>query len=98
MSKEALYLLHKLRKFLYERVYQAPQVIREFKKAYALLESLYSYFMEHPEKIRGWSRAEDPVERRVLDYLSGMTDRYAIELYKSLFLPKPWRAEEYDGV
>lgn len=98
MSEEGLFLLHKLRKFLYERVYQAPQVKREFAKAYALLERLFAYFVEHPDRIGNWCIESDPVERRVLDYLSGMTDRYAIELYRELFLPKPWRAEVEYGV
>ena len=92
MSEEGLFLLHKLRKFLYERVYRAPQVRAEFDKAYGLLKGLFCYFMEHPDGMSpGWGRREDPVERRVVDYLSGMTDRYALELYKELFLPKPWR-------
>ena len=93
MSEDGLYLLHKLRKFLYERVYRAPQVREEFEKAYGVLESLFHYFCQHPEAIKGWSRKEDSVERRVVDYLSGMTDRYALELYKAIFLPKPWKQE-----
>ncbi len=94
MPQEDLYLLHKLRKFLYDRVYTAPPVRREFEKAYRLLEGLYRYFMENPGKVKGWSREGDRVERRVLDYLSGMTDRYALEIYQSLFLPRPWRGGE----
>ncbi len=94
MAEEALQLLHKLREFLYRRVYRAPVVRKEFDKAYRMLKELFYYFMENPERIGGWSRPEDETERRVLDYLSGMTDRFAIELYKSLFLPKPWRVEE----
>ena len=92
MSEEGLKLLYKLRDFLYERVYSSSVVRKEFKKALKILEELFRYFHEHPEKMSpGWGRAEDPVEVRVADYLSGMTDRFAIKLYKSLFLPKPWR-------
>jgi dGTPase len=29
-------------------------------------------------------------ERQVCDYIAGMTDRYALDLYKRLFLPRPW--------
>ena len=33
----------------------------------------------------------EPVERCVCDYVSGMTDRYAIQLYNDLFIPRVWR-------
>ncbi len=92
MSEEGLEFLYELRDFLYKRVYSSSVVRKEFEKALKILEELYHYFYEHPEKISsGWGRPNDPVEVRVADYLSGMTDRFAIELYKSLFLPKPWR-------
>ena len=32
----------------------------------------------------------ESVERRVCDYISGMTDRYAINLFENLFVPKVW--------
>ena len=34
---------------------------------------------------------KDPVERVVCDYLSGMTDRFAIRLYEEIFIPETWK-------
>jgi dGTPase len=35
-------------------------------------------------------KSEEPVERLAIDFIAGMTDRYALNLYARLFLPKPW--------
>ncbi len=44
--------------------------------------------MEHPEKIE--KKFSENLETVVADYISGMTDRFALKLYSELFLPKPW--------
>ena len=63
-------------------------------KAKALLASLFEYFVKHPEKMPKLyvrNLETDSVERCVCDYISGMTDRYAIDLYNELFIPRVWR-------
>ncbi len=98
MSKDALRLLYKLRNFLYERVYSNPIIYSEFEKAYKILKELFLFFCEYPEKISSsWTIPSDPPERRAADFISGMTDRYALELYKLLFLPKPWTIKGKEG-
>ena len=44
------------------------------------------------DESRGF-REEDSVERRVCDYIAGMTDRYAIAVFENLFVPKVWRVD-----
>lgn len=82
-----------LRQFLFERVYYNPAAKKEECKAKALLASLFDYFCKYPAKMPEFYRNRietDGTERCVCDYISGMTDRYAIDLYEELFIPKVW--------
>ena len=92
MDPEVLKAMEDLREFLFERVYEAPVVYREFSKAKKILRELYEYLLEQEgiwekESIYppGTSR-----HRMVCDFIAGMTDRYALALYERLFLPRPW--------
>lgn len=82
-----------LRKFLFETVYTSPVAKGEEGKAKEMLAHLFRHFEEHPEQlpgIYGRNLERDGVKRCVCDYISGMTDRYAIEKYKELFIPRGW--------
>ena len=60
-----------------------------------MLLTLYEYFSENPDQMPtefGLTVLEEGIPRAVADYISGMTDRYAISLYKDLFIPKVWSA------
>ena len=94
MTEEVGRVFDILRAFMYERVYTSPIAKAEEEKAVELLCRLYDYFVEHPEKMPKLyvdNIANDGIARSVCDYISGMTDRYAIELYRELFIPKVWR-------
>ena len=83
-----------LRAFLFENVYLKGAVKIEYTKAKDLLKFLFEYFTKHPEQIPAHHRQfaqEEGVERCVCDYISGMTDRYAMETYQEIFIPKAWR-------
>ncbi len=80
--------LDKLRDFLFDRVYLSERVMGEVKKASKVLEDLFDYYMEHTDEIEKWFSNDR--ETVVVDYISGMTDRYALNMYSKLFLPKPW--------
>lgn len=93
MSDEIGRAMMKLRDFLFERVYYNPEAKSEDKKAMELLTRLYEYFVKHPDKLPDLYRRNtetESVERCVCDFVSGMTDRYAIDLYKELFIPNVW--------
>ncbi len=81
-----------LRAFMNDNVYYNPVAKHEETRAKDLLSRLYEYFVKNPEKMpREYLKdGEDSVERRVCDYISGMTDRYAINLFENLFVPKVW--------
>ena len=94
MSEEMNKAMNDLRSFLFETVYLNPIAKSEETKAKALLASLFEYFVKHPEKMPKLyvrNLETDSVERCVCDYISGMTDTYAIDLYNELFIPRVWR-------
>lgn len=83
-----------LRAFLFEKVYRNPVAKGEEGKAKDLLERLFEYYVKHPDKmpkLYNLRREIEPTERRVCDFISSMTDRYAIELHAELYIPKVWR-------
>jgi dGTPase len=89
MSPEVLQALEALRKYMFENMYLIPAVRDEFVKAQHMLTALFQHVVEHPDEFLPMDSGE-PVERLALDFLAGMTDRYAMNLYAKLFLPKPW--------
>lgn len=89
MSEEKGRALDDLRAFMFEHVYEhANRLIQE--SAERMLRSLYGYFEERPGELPELYRktAESDVPRAICDYLSSMTDRYAIGLFKKLFVPR----------
>ncbi len=81
-----------LRNFLFANVYENYKIHADFVRAMKVVRELYHYFMEHDEY---WEKTIDypgdtPRDRMVCDYVAGMTDRYALDLYKKIFLPAPW--------
>ncbi len=93
ISREVLNAIWALREFLWERVYENETVHADFHKASKILRELYQYFMDHPlEFLKLLDKPElyDSLERCVCDFLAGMTDRYAFNLYEKTFLPLPW--------
>ena len=94
MGDEVQRATDELREFLFESVYRNPIVKGEDAKAQELLMKLFAYYVKYPEKMPKFyyeNTKEEPVERCVCDFVSGMTDRYAIETYNALFVPRVWR-------
>ncbi len=96
MSDEIADAMARLRQFMFDRVYTNPKVKSEEKKAERLVEFLYDYFLKHfdelPEEYQVLSgEGKASRERAVCDYVSSMSDRYAIGVFNDLFLPNSWR-------
>lgn len=91
ISQEVEEALEALRKYMFENMYLTPTVRGEFEKAQKILIALFEYVVAHPEEYLDMA-SEEPVERLAIDFIAGMTDRYALNLYANLFLPKPWVA------
>jgi dGTPase len=91
MSPEVLGALEELRTYMFQNLYFRPQIRTEFEKAQRILTELFQWVTAHPDDYFPEPRA-DTVDRLAIDFVAGMTDRYAMNLYASLFLPRPWIA------
>ena len=93
MSPDAEALTERLRQFMFENVYLGSSAKSEEGKAENLIRMLYHYFMENPDTMGpdARQRAEvDGVRQAVIDYIAGMTDRYAVKLFRDIYLPRGW--------
>ena len=99
MSKEVEDAMYSLRRFLFEHVYKNPAAKREEEKARGLLRQLYFYYMEHferiPKKYVQMLMEGEKKERVVCDYISGITDQYAIAKFEEYYLPLAWQVDGY---
>lgn len=89
MSPEIEEASQELRAFLFERVYDPINQLPETKHAYHVVRALYHHLMEHSDllpvvAIPSPALVDDSVERRTVDYVASMTDRYALELSERL--------------
>jgi dGTPase len=89
MSEEVLQALEELRRYMFEKMYLLPSVRAEFEKAQKLLIALFEHVVAHPDEYLT-PLEDEPVERLAIDFIAGMTDRYAITLYEKLFVPHAW--------
>ncbi len=88
MEAEVLQAMRSFREFMFERVYLRPEAEAQAARARGVIRSLVEYLVERPEAIPDTYRiAEAPVLTQVLDYVAGMTDRYALNLHDRLFRP-----------
>ena len=91
MSDDVLDATLAMRAFLFDAVYENEMATAEFRKATGILGGLWEKLRERPEEF---------LDRRILetegldvatrDFLAGMTDRYAVNLFEQLYIPKPW--------
>ena len=95
MSAEVEQAMQGLRKFMFVHVYQNPMAKGEERKAKALLERLFAYYMDYPEKMPEqflqMMEEGETKGRVVCDYIAGMTDQYAIAKFEEYFMPKAWQ-------
>ena len=80
--------------FMYAEVYKNPVAKGEESKVGNILYSIWEYYVNHPEKLPADYRAiadEEGIERAATDYVSGMTDKYVMDVYYDLFIPKSWQ-------
>jgi len=96
MSVEVGEAMQKLRKFMFERVYTNPEAKSEERKAEVLMETLYSYYLNHidllpQDLIRLMEERGEIRERIVCDFLASMTDRFAIAKFEEIYIPKSWQ-------
>jgi dGTPase len=75
----------RLRKFMFQRVYLTPDAQRELPRVERMLRALFAHYTENPPL----SQLPDATdEQRVVDYLAGMTDRFAVRAFSALSVPQ----------
>ena len=80
--------------FMYAEVYKNPVAKGEESKVGNILLSIWEYYVNHPERLPEDYRAiadEEGIDRAATDYVSGMTDKYVMDVYSELFIPKSWQ-------
>ncbi|UCD56295.1 MAG: deoxyguanosinetriphosphate triphosphohydrolase [Candidatus Hydrogenedentota bacterium] len=91
MSAEILEATNALRNYLYEHVYPRKEIQDSISKAKKILKEIYYFLVDNPAIFLSETRpkdADENIERLVVDFVAGMTDRYALDFYKYHFLPK----------
>jgi len=85
MSPEVLAAANTLREFLFERVYNLKSAQGETEKAREVIRSLYQYFNQNEDRIpQEYDIHSTDTEQKVVDYIAGMTDQYALRLAEEL--------------
>ena len=90
-----------LKTWMFDHVYLINSADEE-PRVHHVICSLFDYFMDNPEKMRGtlcpaaaagnWAAVErKALARCVCDYIAGMTDRFASHAFTEIFLPTSWR-------
>jgi dGTPase len=91
LTRPVFAALDGLRDFMFEQVYLREDTEGEHDRATRLIRELFQHFLEHPKDMpEEYDRAPGDLPTRVADYISGMTDRYALRTYERLFLPRGW--------
>ena len=91
MSPPVLGALTGLRAFLFEAVYENRVATAEFAKASGIIGGLWERVREAPDAFLDRRTLEsDGVDAAARDFIAGMTDRFAVHLYRRLFIPRPW--------
>lgn len=94
MSPDIQKEMEDLRHFMYENLYTDSIAKIEEKKVPVLLKILYQYYEQHidemPDEYVQLIRNGEAEPRVVCDYISGMTDPYAVQKLEELFIPKSW--------
>ena len=92
MSPEVWDAMMELRGFLFDNVYFSERAKAEEPKARAVVTALFAHYHGSPDELPPDERPESPSQltQAVVDYVAGMTDRFAIREFERIFVPKKW--------
>lgn len=93
MSEPVKTAMDEFREFMFARLYFSPVLSPDREKARYIIHKLYDYYMNNPgdlpqefiEREKRWG-----LQMTVIDYIAGLSDMYAINLFKELFIPRVW--------
>ncbi|WP_353096066.1 deoxyguanosinetriphosphate triphosphohydrolase [Tissierella praeacuta] len=96
MSEEVEEATNTLREYMFENVYLNKNAKSEESKAEYVLEQLYRYYLKNikalpEEHLKIYKNMDSEIEDIICDYIAGTTDRYVVNLFNNIFIPKPWQ-------
>lgn len=94
VSEQVQVAMDELRDFLFDHVYIGSEAKKDEGKAEKLVVALYHYFREVPEQMPQLYKSvwqEEGLQKAVVDYVAGMTDRFIIHRFEQMFIPQGWR-------
>ena len=94
MQKDVADATMKLRTFLFERVYNDKTFRGEEERADRMISALYEYYKANLDKLPEFFRLEletENVDTVLCDYISGMSDMFAVKTFNEIFIPKNWK-------
>jgi len=93
-SPAITFVFEAFREFMFKNVYLNMKAKSEERKVSGILKEIFRYYCEQPDELpREYQRTSisDGLARAVGDYISGMTDNYAVHVYEKLFIPETWQ-------
>lgn len=91
MSQDVTDVMNIFRRFMFQHVYMAPTLIPDRNRAAHVVKYLFRYYLENPELLRCEVGHDNIVSLTdIVDYVAGLTDQYAIKLFKEFYIPKIW--------
>ena len=93
MSDDVQVATDGLRSFLFQQVYIGSVAKKEEAKAQRIVKTLYEYYLENPDFLTEDLKpkvSDEGLERCVVDYIAGMTDRFALKTFERHFVPSSW--------
>lgn len=101
MAPEIEKIFLEFNQFMYEAVYTNPAAKGEEGKAQEVIHRLYEYFSTHPQELpKEYQLIYECTDaaRAACDYIAGMSDRYAIQVYEQLFIPRAWGTVQHGSI
>ena len=99
MGEREAEALEDLRAFMFEKVYITPISMKEEERAKRMLSSMFDHFKEEKDRLPAFylSLSERwPLEQVICDYLSSMTDKFAVAVFDNIFVPHSWALTQKD--
>ncbi len=93
LSPQIEQTMNLFRKFMFKAVYHSPQLELEREQASFIVRELFRYYKKHFEKLppEFIAQAEKWGNNRIVaDYIAGLTDNYAVLLFKEIYIPPVW--------
>ena len=94
LSPQAAFVFNTFRDFMFKNVYFNMKAKSEERKVFGILNGIFAHYVNAPDEMPDdFQRIakQDGLHRAVCDFVSGMTDKYAIHIYEGLFIPEAWQ-------